>query len=73
MDCEFNDIINNITKNCDNDMEVIKDTCKVICMSSIVKALNYCYFEMLDTGLIEQMRDVIKFCYYKKNENPDSH
>ena len=68
MDCNFKDIIHNITKNCDNDMEVIKDTCKVICMSSIVKALNYCYFEMLDTGLIEQMKDVIKFCYYKKNE-----
>tara|TARA_R110000824_G_scaffold197781_1_gene381425 strand:- start:371 stop:592 length:222 start_codon:yes stop_codon:yes gene_type:complete len=71
--CEFNEIVDNITLNCDNDMEVIKDTCKVICMSSIVKALNYCYFEMLDTGLIEQMKDVIKFCYYKKNEIPDSH
>ena len=73
MNCEFNDIIHNITNNCDNDLQIVKDTCKVICMSSIVKALNYCYFEMLDTGLIEQMKDVIKFCYYKKNEIPDSH
>ena len=68
MDCNFKEIINNITNNCDNDLEVIKDTCKVICLSSIIKALNYCYFEMLDTGLMEQMKDVIKYCYYKKNE-----
>jgi len=73
MDCDFKDIINNITKNCDNDMEVIKDTCKVICMSSIVKALDMCYFQMLQTGLIEQMRDIIKFCYYKKYESTEGH
>ena len=73
MDCDFKDIINNITKNCENDIDVIKDTCKVICMSSIVKALDMCYFQMLQTGLIEQMRDIIKFCYYKKYESTEGH
>lgn len=68
MDCNFKEIINNITNNCSNDLEVIKDSCKVICLSSIVKALNYCYFQMLDTGLMDQLKDVIKYCYYKKNE-----
>ena len=65
-DCDFKEIIHNITNNCDNDLEVIKDTCKVICLSTIVKALNFCYFQMLDTGLMEQMKDVIKYCYYEK-------
>ena len=73
MDCDFKDIINNITQNCENDIDVIKDTCKVICMSSIVKALDMCYFQMLQTGLIEQMRDIIKFCYYKKYESTEGH
>ena len=73
MNCDFKDIINNITQNCENDIDVIKDTCKVICMSSIVKALDMCYFQMLQTGLIEQMRDIIKFCYYKKYESTEGH
>jgi len=66
--CDFKDIVQNITYNCDEDMEVIKDHCKVICLISITKALNMCYFQMLNTGLMEQMKDIIKFCYYKKSE-----
>lgn len=66
--CDFKEILQNITHNCDEDMEIIKDNCKVICLMSIVKALNLCYFQMLNTGLMEQMKEIIKYCYYKKNE-----
>lgn len=68
VECVFGDIIHNITNNCENDIEVIKDSCKVICLTTIIKALDMCYFQMLETGLINQMKDIIKFCYYKKFE-----
>ena len=71
--CEFNEIIEEINNNCENDLHVIKDTCRVICLSSIVKAMDYCYFKMLNTGLMEQMKEVIKYCYYKKNESTGGH
>tara|TARA_R110000796_G_scaffold21054_1_gene62127 strand:- start:51 stop:260 length:210 start_codon:yes stop_codon:yes gene_type:complete len=66
--CDFKEIVQNITYNCDNDMEVIKDNCKIICLTAITKGLTMCYFQMLNTGLMEQMKDIIKFCYYKKDE-----
>ena len=62
------DIFKNITLNCQNDLEVIKDNCKVICLASIVKGLDMCYFSILDTGLMNQFKSIIKWCYYKKEE-----
>ena len=66
--CDILQLFQNITNNCDNDMAIIEDNCKVICMVSIVKALDLCYFEILDTGLLDNLKEIIKFCYYKKYE-----
>tara|TARA_R110000787_G_scaffold113959_1_gene223503 strand:- start:307 stop:513 length:207 start_codon:yes stop_codon:yes gene_type:complete len=63
MDCDLKGIINNITHNCETDIEIIKDNCKVICLISITKALNMCYFQMMETGLLEQMKEILKYCY----------
>lgn len=63
MDCDLKEIINNITHNCETDIEIIKDNCKVICLISITKALNMCYFQMMETGLLEQMKEILKYCY----------
>tara|TARA_R110000803_G_scaffold5545_1_gene18268 strand:+ start:1704 stop:1910 length:207 start_codon:yes stop_codon:yes gene_type:complete len=63
MDCDLKGILNNITHNCETDIEIIKDNCKVICLISITKALNMCYFQMMETGLLEQMKEILKYCY----------
>tara|TARA_R110000868_G_scaffold7086_3_gene38809 strand:- start:262 stop:468 length:207 start_codon:yes stop_codon:yes gene_type:complete len=63
MDCDLKGIINNITHNCETDIEIIKDNCEVICLISITKALNMCYFQMMETGLLEQMKEILKYCY----------
>ena len=71
--CDLPELYKNITNNCDADLEVVKDQCKVICMLAISKALTICYFELFDTGLLDQMKEIIKYCYYKKNEIINSH
>ena len=63
MDCDLKGILNNITHNCETDIEIIKDNCELICLISITKALNMCYFQMMETGLLEQMKEILKYCY----------
>ena len=64
MECNLADAINNITETC--DMEVIKDNCKVLCLISINHVLVNCYFQIFQTGLLENMKNIIKYCYWKK-------
>jgi hypothetical protein len=66
--CNVLELFNNVTSNCDNDIEVVKDDCKIICLMSIAKALDMCYFELFNTALLDQMKDIIKWCYYQKYE-----
>ena len=47
------ELFNNITSNCDNDIVVVKDECKIICLMSIAKALDMCYFELFNTALLD--------------------
>ena len=55
---------------CNNGIEVVKDECKIICLMSIAKALDtsMSYFELFDTVLLDQMKGIIKWCYYQKYE-----
>jgi len=71
--CDLINSFHNITHNCDNDLLVVKDTCQVICLMSIVKTLDACYFELFNTGLLDQLKDIIKWCYYKKYEVSSGH
>ena len=66
--CNVLELFNNVTSNCNNDIEVVKDECKIICLMSIAKALDMCYFELFNTVLLDQMKDIIKWCYYQKYE-----
>ena len=55
--CNVLELFNNITSNCDNDIVVVKDECKIICfkriLMSIAKALDMCYFELFNTALLD--------------------
>ena len=58
----------NISHNCENDISVVKDNCKIICLMTIMKGLDECYFSLFDTGLLDNLKQIIKWCYYKKVE-----
>jgi hypothetical protein len=34
------ELFNNVASNCNNDIQVVKDECKIICLMSIVQALD---------------------------------
>ena len=67
-ECDLIELFKNITHNCDNDLEVVKDECQVICILSIVNALNLCNNQLYNTGLLDQLKAIVKWCYYKKYE-----
>ena len=71
--CDIIDLFKNITNNCENDIEIIKDNCNIICLITITKALNICYIELLNTGLLDQFKSIIKWCMYKKYEIINTH
>ena len=58
--------IHNITANCSNDIEVARDECKVICIISIVKGIEVCSEYLFDSGLLDQLKDLVKHCVYKR-------
>jgi hypothetical protein len=68
-ECDLMGLFTNITHNCANDLEVVKDECHVICLISIVNALNLCYNQLYHTGLLDQLKEVVKWCYYQKYES----
>ena len=51
--CNVLELFNNVTPNCGNDIKVVKDECKIICLMSIAKALDMCYFELFNTALLD--------------------
>ena len=54
-----------ISTNCSNDIEVARDECKVICIISIMKGMNVCSEYLFDSGLLNQLKDLIQYCVYK--------
>ena len=68
--CSVLELFNNVTSNCNNGIEVVKDECKIICLMSIAKALDtsMSYFELFDTALVDLMNGIIKWWYYQKYE-----
>ena len=65
--CNVLELFTNVTSNCGNDIEVVKDECKIICLMSIakaLKALDMCYFELFNTVLLDQIKNITKWCYY---------
>ena len=66
--CDILSIFQNITNNCSNDILIARDECKVICIISIMKGIEMCSDYLFETGLLNQLKDLIKYCVYKKYE-----
>ena len=66
--CDILSIFQNITNNCSNDILIAQDQCKVICIISIMKGIELCSDYLFETGLLNQLKDLIKYCVYKKYE-----
>ena len=66
--CDILEVFQNITNNCSNDLLIAQDQCKVICIISIMKGIELCSDYLFETGLLNQLKDLIKYCVYKKYE-----
>ena len=66
--CDILSVFQNITNNCSNDILIARDECKVICIISIMKGIELCSDYLFETGLLNQLKDLIKYCVYKKYE-----
>ena len=66
--CDILEVFQNITNNCSNDILIARDECKVICIISIMKGIEMCSDYLFETGLLNQLKDLIKYCVYKKYE-----
>ena len=66
LQCDLISIFQNITTNCSNDIEVARDECKVICIISIMKGIKVCSEYLFDSGLLDQLKDLVKHCVYKR-------
>ena len=66
--CDILEVFQNITNNCSNDLLIARDECKVICIISIMKGIEMCSDYLFETGLLNQLKDLIKYCVYKKYE-----
>ena len=66
--CDILEVFQNITNNCSNDLLIAQDQCKVICIISIMKGIEMCSDYLFETGLLNQLKDLIKYCVYKKYE-----
>jgi hypothetical protein len=66
LQCDVLSIFHNTTTNCSNDIEVARDECKVICIISIMKGIKVCSEYLFDSGLLDQLKDLVKHCVYKR-------
>jgi len=59
------ELVYDITKNCDNDLSVVQDECKAVCLVTLAAGVNECA-NFFDTNhLLTHIKDVLNFCYYK--------
>jgi hypothetical protein len=65
LQCDLLSIFHNISTNRSNDIEVAQDECKVICIISIMKGIEVCSEYLFDSGLLNQLKDLIQYCVYK--------
>ena len=66
--CNILEVFQNISNNCSNDISVAEDQCKVICMISVMKGIEMCSSYLFETGLLDQLKHLVKYCVYKKYE-----
>ena len=71
--CDIVSIFQNITNNCSDDISVAEDQCKLFCIISVMKGIDMCSGYLFESGLLSQMKELIKYCVYKKYASPDGH
>ena len=71
--CNIVGVFQNITENCSNDLHVAEDQCKILCIISVMKGIDMCANYLFEAGLLSQLKDLVKFCVYKRYETPDGH
>ena len=73
-ECDILDVFHNITNNCNNDIQIARDECLTICMISVMKGIDICSNYLYDTGLLDQLKNLIKWCVISKySVNADGH
>ena len=65
--CDIVEVFKNITENCSNDLKIAQDECKLFCMISVMKGINICSEYLFETGLLTQLKDLVKHCIYNKS------
>ena len=66
--CNILEVFKNISNNCSNDLSIAEDQCKVICIISVMKGIEMCSSHLYETGLLDQLKHLVKYCVYKKYE-----
>ena len=71
--CDIVNIFKNITNNCTEDISIAEDECKLVCIISVMKGIDMCSNYLFETGLLPQLKELVKYCVYKKYALPDGH
>jgi hypothetical protein len=73
LDCNIIEVFHNISNTCSNDISFARDECKLFCMISVMNGIEMCSKELFNVGLLDQLKELIKWCIYKKYEIIISH
>ena len=71
--CDIVDVFENITNNCSEDISIAEDECKLVCIISVMKGIDMCANYLFEAGLLSQLKDLVKYCVYKRYETPEGH
>ena len=65
-ECNIIEVFHNISNTCSNDITFARDECEIFCMISVMKGIEMCSKELFNVGLLDQLKELIKWCIYKK-------
>ena len=69
LECNIIEVFHNISTTCSNDIEFARDDCKLFCMISVMRGIEMCSKELFNVGLLDNLKELIKWCVYKKYES----
>ena len=67
MSCNnFTGFIGDIDLFCGSDINLVKQNCNIVCMTSIMVIMNECLGILKYLELDTELSNIIKWCYYQK-------
>jgi hypothetical protein len=54
---------------CSKGLQVARDQCEILRIISIMKGIDLCDGYLFDIGLLTQLKDLVKWCVYKKYDS----